>query len=191
MEITDEQLRAALAAVKIPVTPEALATLRAGLPFLKQGYDLNAARGSPKEMRTKIDALCAALSTGIALLEGEVGVRVGSGNFDGLWTSPAQRRILKYQRALLSRAERNLALFSTQQLARKRSPETGFYIQVFNLLIKLTPDRKHGVADPSYQFTRHCAALIGLDDIVADYDSYRITLNRWIHQRTEPKKKRK
>jgi hypothetical protein len=181
LELTDERLAKVLAARKVPVTSETLATLRAGLGVLRSRYEMEAARDSPTKIRKDLVELCKSLSIVVDKLECDAGLYTAMMPDDSSDAWVLRRHILEQQRALLAAAERASKLFRAKSSGgRRREPETGFLIQAYNLFAKLIGERP-GIAGPAHRFTMQCAELLGLGSVVPkDETLYRKTLTRWL-----------
>jgi hypothetical protein len=181
MELTNEQLEEALKATGIPISSETLTILRDGLGVLRSRYEMETVRNSPIKIREDFVRLCKSLSIVVDKLECDAGLYTAMMLDDSSDAWDLRRHLIEQQRALLAAVERASKLFLRRgRPGRRRSPQTGFLIQAYNLLAELIRARP-GIAGPAQQFTMQCAELLGLGSIVPkDLTLYRKNLTLWL-----------
>jgi len=178
MEMTSGRLSAILAAGRILVTQEALATLRAGLTVI--GWDYFLARFASKKIKTDADLekdlsrLYPACGTIIDLLENDMsgGCQIEAMLSDA-WHGNPLPGLIRELRLLISKIETALAVAAQGRTLKKRTQnsETRLFLATYDLFCEITGNDEPGIAGPLHRFTKQCAALIDSNIVVPETEN--------------------
>jgi hypothetical protein len=160
------RLKATLIAGNIPVTDEALATLKAELSAIGHGYHIEKViSGKPKtvDLTRNLLRLHKACRTIVDVIDtdlsdlGQIELILSD-----LWRGGQVLRLVEDLRSLTPQIEIALTMIAQDRAISKRgqNPETWFLLAAHDVFATITGNPDPGIAGPLHRFTNHCAALI-------------------------------
>lgn len=166
MDLILGRLKATLIAGNIPVTDEALATLKAALSTIGHGYHIEKVfSGKPKtaDLTRNLLRLHKACRTIVDVIDtdlsdlGQIELILSD-----LWRGRQVLRLVEDLRSLSPQIEIALTMIAQDRAISKRgqNPETWFLLAAHDVFATITGNPDPGIAGPLHRFTNHCAALI-------------------------------